>query len=284
MSDTTATPTSNPTSERKAESNRRNAQKSTGPKTAQGKAWSRLNALKHGILASQTVLTTVEGRDARKAFELLVDGLGQDFAPVGTFEQVLVQQIAACLWRQRRLLMFENRAAFRSRDDRVYRELNQPQRGMAPLYVMDGEIAEADQVTQQAQLGLDLPSERDTMRLVRYEGSITRTLRNALAQLRGMQQARRAAGGETVVMMPRYKDRPVIVDSRASKRNRGPEGLCVPTRIARDIHADKLDYQQAERERRHAEEAARRDGESTKNSQRSQITLKIPRLRRSISA
>ena len=88
------------------------------------------------MLASQAVLTTVEGREARKAFEQLVDGLAQDFAPVGTFEQVLVQQIAACVWRQRRLLMFENRAAFRSRDDRTYREMNQPQRGMAPLYVI----------------------------------------------------------------------------------------------------------------------------------------------------
>lgn len=181
---------------------------------------------------------------------------------------MLVQQIAAYLWRQRRLLMFENRAAFRSRDDRVYRELNQPQRGMAPLYVMDGKIAEADEVTQQAQLGLDLPSERDTMRLVRCEGSITRSLRNALAQLRAMQQARRASDSETAAIRSRHKDRPVVADVRGTKRNRGPEGLCVPTRIARDIHADKLDFQQAQRERRDAEEAARREGGvSTRNNQ-----------------
>src|SRR5208283_578038 len=182
MSDNSATPAANPTSERKAESNRRNARKSTGPKTAQGKAWSRLNALKHGVLASQAVLTTVEGRESRRAFEQLVDGFAHDFAPVGAFEQVLVQQIAACVWRQRRLLMFENRAAFRSCDDRTYRELNQPLQGMAPLYVMEGEIAEADEVVEQAELGLDLPSERDTMRLVRYEGTVTRSLRSALTQ------------------------------------------------------------------------------------------------------
>ena len=200
MSDNSATPAANPTSERKAESNRRNAQKSTGPKTAQGKAWSRRNALKHGVLASQAVLTTIEGREGRKAFEDLADGLLQDFAAVGTFEQALVQQIAACIWRQHRLLMFENRAAFRSRDDRTYRELNQPLHGMAPLYVMEGEIAEADEVLEKAGLGLDLPSERDTMRLVRYEGTVTRSLRNALAQLGVMQQARRASGGATAAI------------------------------------------------------------------------------------
>ncbi len=264
---TTASPTtSNPTSERKAESNRRNAQKSTGPKSAQGKAWSRRNALKHGVLASQAVLTTLEGRHGRKAFEDLAEGLVQDFAPVGTFEQVLVQQIAACIWRQRRLLMFENRAAFRSRDDRVYRELNQPLRGMAPLYVMDGEIAEADEVAEKAGLGLDLPNERDTMRLIRYEGAVTRSLRNALAQLKAAQQARRAAGGAPAAIAPRYEDRPVVVDARAARRNRGPEGISMPTRIARDIHADKLEFQQAERERRQAQEPVRRSGGKLKEN------------------
>ena len=260
MNDSPTGKPSNPTSERKAASNRRNARKSTGPKTAQGKAWSRLNALKHGVLASQAVLTTIEGRGGRKAFEDLADGLVQDFAPVGTFEQVLVQQIAACIWRQRRLLMFENRAAFRSRDDRTYRDLNQPLRGMAPLYVMEAEIAEADEVVEKAGLGLDLPSERDTMRLIRYEGAVTRSLRNALAQLRAMQQARRASGDKTAAGAPRYKDRPVVVDARASKRNRGPEGIRVPTTITRHIHAEKLEHTQAEREQRQAEETAKGGG------------------------
>ncbi len=261
MSDNSATIPSKATSERKAEANRRNARKSTGPKTAQGKSWSRLNALKHGVLASQAVLTTVEGREARRAFEQLVDGFAHDFAPVGAFEQVLVQQIAACVWRQRRLLMFENRASFRSRDDRTYREMNQRLHGMAPLYVLESEIVEADDVLEQAGLGLDLPSERDTMRLVRYEGSITRSLRNALAQLKAMQQARRAAGGETAKVTPRYEDRAVVVDAKSIKRNRGPEGLRVPTEVALHTHGEELKYEQAERERRQAEATATRPGQ-----------------------
>jgi hypothetical protein len=44
------------TSEKKAEANRRNALKSTGPKTLEGKAAIRLNALKHGILTQETLL------------------------------------------------------------------------------------------------------------------------------------------------------------------------------------------------------------------------------------
>jgi hypothetical protein len=36
-------------------SNRRNAQKSTGPRTARGKAWSRLNRFRHGMRSPQYV-------------------------------------------------------------------------------------------------------------------------------------------------------------------------------------------------------------------------------------
>ena len=38
--------------------NRENAKKSTGPRTAEGKARVSLNALKHGLLARDTVLPT----------------------------------------------------------------------------------------------------------------------------------------------------------------------------------------------------------------------------------
>ena len=51
----------NETSSRRAEANRQNAQKSTGPKTAEGKARSRFNAVKHGMRAATPVLP---GEDA----------------------------------------------------------------------------------------------------------------------------------------------------------------------------------------------------------------------------
>ena len=265
MSDNPATTPSNPTSERKAESNRRNARLSTGPKTARGKSWSRLNALKHGILASQAVVATTEGREGRKAFEELVDGLAQDFAPVGTFEQSLVQQIAACIWRQRRLLMFENRAAFQSRDDRTFREMNQPKRGEQPLYMLDKDPMEGTDVLDEAGLGLDLPNERDLMKLVRYESSITRSLRNALAQLKAHQQARRASGVEGAKVAPAYKDSAAVVDRVASKRNGGPGARRLSAATSRFAHARAAERAEEEEAELRAEEAAER-GEAGEES------------------
>ncbi|MHB2166335.1 hypothetical protein [Alsobacter sp. R-9] len=48
-------------SQKRIEANRRNAQRSTGPRSADGKARSRLNALKHGLSASlPAVVATAE--------------------------------------------------------------------------------------------------------------------------------------------------------------------------------------------------------------------------------
>ena len=258
MSDLPSDHPSKPTSERKAESNRRNSRKSTGPKTARGKSWSRLNALKHGVLASQVVIATTEGRDAREAFEALVDGLAQDFAPVGTFEQALVQQIGACIWRQRRLLMFENRAAFQSRDDRTFREMNSPGRGQQPLYMFDEDSMPGTDVLDEAGLGLDLPNERDLMKLVRYESSITRSLRNAIAQLKAQQQARRASIVEAAKTAPKYKDRAAVIDRAASKRNDGAGARRLSAINSRFVHARAAARAEEEEAELLAEEASER--------------------------
>ena len=258
MNDVPTRSSSQPTSERKAASNRRNARLSTGPKTPRGKSNSRLNALKHGILASQAVLATIEGRAERNAFEQLVDGLGHDFQPVGTFEQVLVQQIAACFWRQRRLLMFENRAAFQARDNRTFNAMNQPLHGDAPLYALGQRKLEGDTILDRARLGLDLPGERDTMRLIRYESSITRGLKTALAQLKAQQQARRASATATARIAPRYEDRDVVVDRKAAKRSRAWEARRQSSGMSIFFHRQEMELAKAGEAELRAEEEAER--------------------------
>ena len=52
MTSATTQTESKPISDRQREANRANAQRSTGPKTVEGKERSRLNALKHGLAAT----------------------------------------------------------------------------------------------------------------------------------------------------------------------------------------------------------------------------------------
>lgn len=93
---------------KKAAANRRNAQLSTGPRTEEGKSRSRRNALKHGVLASALLITKGEGAEEQAEFNELVCALYEDLAPVGVLEEILVEKIAVCTWRQKRALLCEN--------------------------------------------------------------------------------------------------------------------------------------------------------------------------------
>jgi hypothetical protein len=100
-------PASKETSARQLEANRENCRKSTGPKTEEGKAASKMNAVKHGMLTSQVVVRGLQIRERSKDFQELREGLYQELAPVGTIEEMLVDRIVTAHWRMRRALMAE---------------------------------------------------------------------------------------------------------------------------------------------------------------------------------
>src|SRR5918998_2315579 len=91
------------TSKKKIQPNRRNAQRSTGPKTPEGKAAVRLNANKHGLRSQEVLLP---GEDA-KALKELDENLRAELQPVGELENLLVDGIIAAHWRLRRLRRVE---------------------------------------------------------------------------------------------------------------------------------------------------------------------------------
>jgi hypothetical protein len=82
-------------SQRAIDANRRNAQQSTGPKTEQGKAASRLNAGRHKITAQVTILPDEE----RVAAEKFCSELAATFNPEGLEEIQLARAIAENYWR-----------------------------------------------------------------------------------------------------------------------------------------------------------------------------------------
>jgi hypothetical protein len=91
------------TSLRQIESNRRNALKSTGPKTEDGKARASRNAIRHGLTA-ETVIKLLEDPDDYKAFEQAVTA---DYDAETAVERELVLRLASLLWRLRRATTIE---------------------------------------------------------------------------------------------------------------------------------------------------------------------------------
>ena len=97
------------TSRKQRAANRRNAQKSTGPKTDHGKDRVRFNALKHGILAKTLILPGKKIHESRDEFDFLLESLIDDLKPTGTMQHILVEKIAVCYWRLSRVLREESR-------------------------------------------------------------------------------------------------------------------------------------------------------------------------------
>src|ERR1700756_3569238 len=81
------------------EANRRNALKLTGPKTPEGKAAVRLNALRHGLRAHTVVLP---GENPEQ-FQQLCDDLEAEWQPQTQTELLYVEQMAVSQWKLRRM-------------------------------------------------------------------------------------------------------------------------------------------------------------------------------------
>jgi hypothetical protein len=85
------------------EANRRNALKSTGPVTLEGKQRARGNAVRHGLTA-ETVITALEDAEDYQAFEVAV---AADYDAETALERELVLRLASVLWRLRRASSIE---------------------------------------------------------------------------------------------------------------------------------------------------------------------------------
>jgi hypothetical protein len=79
--------------------NRANAQKSTGPRSVEGKSASRFNALKHGIDAASIVIPGEDPAD----YDALAAAYHRDFRPATPSEAFHVETMLRAAWQKRRL-------------------------------------------------------------------------------------------------------------------------------------------------------------------------------------
>jgi hypothetical protein len=169
--------------EAQIEANRLNAQKSTGPRTPEGKEKAAQNALKHGLLAREAVVVGEEIED----FDLWRDQLRAELGPVGLVESLLVERIAGLSWRLQRAERFHTEAF-----DVLYTQcaIDPQSKRWHPAPGPDA----ADPV-----VGLtvvkDFSQTKVLERLLMYERRIENSLYRTMAELRRVQRQRQGAAG-----------------------------------------------------------------------------------------
>jgi hypothetical protein len=176
-------------SERQQEANRRNAAKSHGPITPEGRAAVRHNALKHGFTAAEIILPTVEERIDFEQFRFAFE---EEYKPEGPTEQVLVEDMVIARWRLNRIRKMEpGFFALRLEDLKDFRQKYYSNLdGQAHLaYVVYADAGAADTYGKMS----------------RYEGRFERTFYKALKELQRLQALRAAVsdpGNGTVSQSP----------------------------------------------------------------------------------
>ena len=163
---------------RKLEANRKNAQKSTGPRTEEGKRNSRWNALKHGLLSREIVVQSGEGKESVEDYQCLLASLRQDLQPVGVLEEMLVEKIAVCYWRLARVSRCENAEIRRNF-------------AFKPSVLDSGLGRKENPAMEEIRSHLSLPNEELLDKLSRYETSNNRQLFQAMNQLDRLQRQRK---------------------------------------------------------------------------------------------
>ncbi len=142
-----------PVSERKIRANRENSLKSTGPKTERGKRTVSRNAIKHGFLAREVVITDGYGEESLEEYHALLDGLFTSYEPVDIVEENLVHIIGASLWRKARVIRAENGEIRRQLDtvdmDRALRNLDKGNFDLAVMSEMELRLFSVDNPSDQ---------------------------------------------------------------------------------------------------------------------------------------
>ena len=163
-------------SEKQIEANRKNAQQSTGPKTDEGKARSRLNAVTHGLTGS--VLDILPHEDDRE-FTRRLNAWFDHYLPTNDAEAQLVRQAVILTWKIDRADRCEIASLSAKIKDAVHPCFNEPLQDNNTLNIMFLKAAEL--------ASFDPSNEGERLR--RYQFSLHRALLRVLDALEKMRKA-----------------------------------------------------------------------------------------------
>jgi hypothetical protein len=171
--------------------NRINAQKSTGPRTPEGKATVAQNAVKHGLLAQRAV---IRGEDPAE-FELYRDQMLGDLAPAGAVEVMLAERVVSMSWRLRRAEWLQNEVFESLYLEEATSEIGKMVRNeMARSPYAAPGVSPGDLIIGRG-VAVDFTSCKVMDRMALYERRIETSLFKTMAELREQRRLRGTASG-----------------------------------------------------------------------------------------
>ena len=189
-------------SQRRIDANRRNALRSTGPRTPAGKKRSSRNALKHGLCAEFAHLPGECGA----TFSIFVEELREQFQPRSIMQKTLFPQIADLIWRMNRMPEAQTKI-FAEELDKAHRPGDTP-----------GSLASSDVLARRFS---DDPNRNGFLLLGRYErgmqNQLLRLLRQYEKETKDRPQTPHDAGEAPV---PREGDEPAWTAENAEAQRR----------------------------------------------------------------
>ena len=172
------------------DANRQNSKKSTGPKTAKGKANVARNAIKHGLCSMEAVIHGEEKEEYERHREAFL----YELKPVGMMENMLAMRIVSLIWRLRRAELMQNQAIdykiVKVCDDTHFQMSQQ----LLPKSIRQT-FAEMRELGSHLDLGRaltrDLSNQRVIERLLMYERRIESSMFRTMRELNKLQKARK---------------------------------------------------------------------------------------------
>ena len=168
--------------------NRKNAQKSTGPKTDQGKAAVSQNAVKHGLFTESVIYG-----ENQAEYEVFHENFLVEYAPVGAMELFLAERAANLAWRLKRAERMQNEVI----EDMIGRKVttNPARRARESYYYNQGRRPDEPGVDlDELQLGRiatnDFAYCRVIDRMLMYERRIESSLHKTMRELERLQMIR----------------------------------------------------------------------------------------------
>ena len=221
-------------SERRLAANRRNATRSTGPRTAKGKARVACNPIKHGFFADPARWTDEQQRE----FAELFVGLRNDFQPQTEREQDCVVILADSYVRMAALLRYEGIAALE-----YYRQCERELE--ARIAAADADeaarlTAHREELRRAGLWGPTIPAPRELKAITRCEGRLHRVIEDAVAELEQLQKAKKQTH---FVERNRgiFDPRSTRGDSKGAKTNRDDTSSGGVPNAARRTSAQRFD-------------------------------------------